>query len=535
MRAFIGATGSAVAEGRQAEQNEIGLHRDVLAGIGSTLVLPVTVSLRGGDANTLRSLQFRVEFKPTNGAPAIPSNLSVWPIRLDEFVPMATAAKTTPPVAQFTPYAIGTTRGILAAYIGGQANFEARDFAVVAMLSVPIPSTATPGQGYWVSLLEPSATSDAGQTAVPIVALPPRLITVTNVSYIVGDSSPAAWYNAETSGLTESSSLGFGNGNLRNSDVNNAFMASLGTRYLPPTSDLFDAMDAWPVDSVARSGGDGQIRFLDWQVILMRSLGLDAENWRRTLSAGGRRVASLTSLNPQALDSPVATFDATLRAEVWNPPGQIAAGYRENMEAGMTALIPISVSMGNAFPLSGMQFRMAVVPQGTTPALVLPVRFAAATNTVSEPLTVAGLAGNELVAAWSLLQNPFTPAIHGRAVLGTLVVTVPDSVRPGDSYRIVFSHTSGAADFTAEYEFDLVEGSLWIGTARPSLEPSRAIRGIKLSWLGAQGARYAVEASSDLKSWNPVAGDLVGTGRSLEYIDTKTTRSSQFYRVIETP
>lgn len=535
VRAFVGATGSEVAVGRQADRNEVGLHRDLIAGMGSTVILPVAVSLRSGDANVLRSLQFRVEFKPTNGAPAIPSNLSVWPIKFDEFVPFATASKGTAPVAQYTPYSIGTTRGMLAAYIGNQANFQAKDFAVVTLLSVPIPATAVAGQGYWVSILEPSATSDAGETAVPIVAMPPRLITVTNLSYIVGDSSPAAWYNAETSGMTPSSSLGFGNGNLRNSDVNNAFSAALGKTYLPPTTDLFDAMDAWPEDSTTRAGGDGQIRFLDWQVILMRSLSLDTQNWRRTWSAGGRRIATSTTLNTNALDSPPATFDASLHAQVWNPPARITAGFKDNMEAGMTALIPITVNMSDTFRLAGMQFRLAVVPQGTTPALVLPVRFLTETNTLPEPLGVGGLPGNEFGAAWSLIQNPFTPALHGQTVLGTLVVTVPDSVRPGDSYRITFSHTSGAPDFTTEYDFDLVEGSLWIGTTRPSSEPPRVIRGIKLSWFGAQGARYAVESSTDLKSWNPVASDLIGTGRSLEYVDTQTTRSSQFYRVSETP
>ena len=535
IRAFVGTTGGEVVAGKQAEQNEVGLSRNLLAGMGSTVILPIVANLRAGPENVLRSLQFRVEVKPTNGAPMIASQMALLPFDSNPMVPIKIPATGPPPSGLASPYSFGTTRGMIVAYVGTSSGFQAAEFAVVGLLSVPIPPGATPGQGYWVSILEPSATSDASQTAVPIAPMPPRQITVANVSYIVGDSSPSIWYNADNSVTVVGSSVGFGNGNLRNSDVNNAFEMALGSRSLPASSDLFDAMDAYPSDSAGKAGGDGQIRFLDWQVILNRSLAMDTENWRRTWSANGVRVATPATLNTNAFDEPASSFDATLRAEVWDPPAEISAGFREFMEPGATAEIPIAINLFRGSRLAGMQFRVSVQPRGNTPALVLPVRFEANTDHVPAPIEVAGFAGHELAAAWSMAQNPFSPPLAGSTILGTLFVTVPDSVRPGDAYDIVFSHTSGAPDFSTEYEFDLVDGSLWIAAARPSPAPPRVIRGLKLSWFGASGARFDVESSGDLKTWATVATGLVGTGRNLEYIDTQTTRGGQFYRVIESP
>ncbi len=533
LRAFVGATGSAVVQGRRGAVTELGLSRGLLAGMGSTVLVPVVLNLQETTTNVVRSLQFRVEFKPTNGAPPLSANLTALGVSTNDFVPVATPATDQPASGRFSSYTIGTTRGVYAAYLGTNANFLVRSHAVVTMLSVPIPPTATPGQGYWVSILEPSGTSDGAEAAIPIAPMSPKLITVTNVSYIVGDSSPGAWYNAETSGATPDTSLGFGNGNLRNSDVNNAFSVALGTRNLSPASDLFDAMDAYPTDSAAQAGGDGQVRFLDWQVILLRSLILETNNWRRTWSAGGVRVATPAALNTNALDHPAATFDGSFRAQPWRPPAQLASGFREFMEPGTTAQIPIAVHLQPGTQLAGMQFRIAVRPLGSTPGLLLPIRFVANTAKVPEPIAASGLAPNEAGYAWSLIQNPFSPALASSTLLGTLEVTVPDSVRPGDGYEITFSHASGARDFTAEYEFDLASGSLHIGTARPDPGPAKLFPGLKLSWFGALGVLYAVETSADLQTWFPLASDLTGTGRTLEFVDTQPTSPTRFYRIIE--
>jgi hypothetical protein len=54
--------------------------------------------------------------------------------------------------------------------------------------------------------------------------------------------------------------------------------------------------------------------------------------------------------------------------------------------------------------------------------------------------------------------------------------------------------------------------------------------GLKLRWFGENGKRYLVERSSDLKSWNKVAGDVAGGGDIKEVTDS-TTGATLFYRV----
>lgn len=538
LRAFAGSVASDVVQGRRGAKTELGVPRDLTAGMGSTVLVPIVLNLQDGTTNVVRSLQFRVEFKPLNGAPTISDRLSALPISTNDFVRVSGPASDKPAVGQFATYPTGLNkeiRGIYAAFIGTNANFLVSSHAVVTMLSVPIPANAVAGQGYEIGIFDPSGTTDGAETAIEIAAMPKRTLTVKEVSYVVGDSSPAVWYNAESSGLSTDASLGFGNGNLQNSDVNNAFAMAMGTRKLPPGTDLFDAMDAYPVDTTTRAGGDGQIRFLDWQYILQRALRLDAQNWRRTWTANGVRKATTTTLSTNVGDSPVVTFDTTLRATPWNPSGQLMAGFKDWMEPGSTALIPVSVNMLNGNRLAGMQFRVSVQPRGGTPPLILPVHFSPNLGRVGMPTFAPNMPPTDIGAAWDLAGSSFSPALTGQTLLGTLEVTIPDAVRPGDVYDVVFSHSSGAPDFSMEYDFELANGALYAGAAAPESNPTKLLHGIKLNWFGAMGARYNVEASGDLQHWDRIASDLTGTGRDLEYIDTGTTSAIRFYRVVGQP
>ena len=56
-----------------------------------------------------------------------------------------------------------------------------------------------------------------------------------------------------------------------------AFKVSVGLVDVYPFTDLYDSMDVFPPDSATTVGGDGQIRYLDWTHILLRSLRLSWE------------------------------------------------------------------------------------------------------------------------------------------------------------------------------------------------------------------------------------------------------------------
>jgi hypothetical protein len=100
-------------------------------------------------------------------------------------------------------------------------DLEVEEIATVALLAVPIPPTAQVGQTYTVGVRFPSGTSDGRQIPINLVTFPDRKVTVTNISYVVGDSAIANWYNAGS----------FGNG-TNNNDVNNAFSPRLESSHL---------------------------------------------------------------------------------------------------------------------------------------------------------------------------------------------------------------------------------------------------------------------------------------------------------------
>ena len=435
-----------------------GYNATLAAGIGSTIVVPVVVNLRAGDR--LKSLQFRVEVTPNGAAPMILDQFRALPISSNDFIATITSDQAgAPALFNSLGYTFGTTRGLALSMIGTNSNLSVSRFGVAAMLAVPIPPGAANGDSYQITVLQPSGTSDGLQTPVTLTPLASQTITVQSLSYLVGDTASSGWYNAGD----------FGSGDLDNSDVNNVFYASLGIRLPYSFTDAFDAMDAYPEDADGTVGGDHQIRFLDWQIILLRSLrlngapglGVSTNNWSRGWAAGGVRTNGTTTLRA----SLVRRLVPPGAGEIWVRHALLGAGIVENAAPGTDVSVPVFVKVGALARLSGLQFRAIVSPVGlATPPLESAAQFV--------PLAAGALApvnftATQIGCAWNL--GALNLAGQTRTVLGQLRFRIPAAAARGDAYRIQFANADGAPDLATQYEFETLSGAVWIGPApRPA-------------------------------------------------------------------
>lgn len=577
VRAFKpGYTSSAVTEKlflySDLQTSSIGVTRDFTAGIGSTIVVPVEVKLAPGDS--LRSLQFRAELTPVGGAPSISTQFRNLPVSTNDFIRIPVPS-TNAPIA--TTYTDGAKTGLAISFVGATTGLNVTDTAVVALLAVPIPPAAQAGQSYTLSILQPSGTSDGLQSPIPLSTFRDRTITITNVTYVVGDSAVGSWYNAGE----------FGDGNLSNNDINNAFHASLGLFVPYSFTDVFDAMDTFPEDSLGSVGGDGQIRFLDWQIALQRSLRLGTNNWSRSWAAGGVRTPSAAVLRTTSLPGGRSVTSANRRA--WTRQARVEVASIENAAPGSQISVPLFVKVAAGSRLSGLQLRAAVSPEGVSPALTQPVRFNPST-VLPRPITMEGsqdgLPLNQTAAAWSIIQNPFTTPIEGTTYLGDIQFNVPAQAKAGQSYRVRIMNADGSPDLRTQYDFESVGGWVWI--VSPALRASDGIsdewkrhffgstdhllgqaeadpdgdgvtngeeyqlgtspiklrfhtanhdwgqvrrEGLKLRWFGEAGKSYRIETSNNLSDWNPLGADINGQG-TVQELAAPADDSIRFYRLI---
>ena len=514
---------SALVSGQPLATSSIGVPRSINAGVGSTVVVPIVVNLKANDV--LKSIQFKVVAFPSSGAPNLTAGLRALSTTGNEFVPAVgtTTSSGTPTVYNTLAYTLSgggiITNVLEVSALGTNANFTVNAFASIAFLAVAIPTNAPVGSSYSIQVLNPSATSDGQQHSVPLTTLSPATILVTNISYIVGDSSPGPWYNEGD----------FGNGDLDNADVNNAFNASLGVRVPYSFSDVFDAMDAFPEDSVAAVGGDGQIRFLDWTLILTRSLRHTTINWSRSWTTNGVRMATMITTNLVASGQlPDETIDNSVHGAAW-PDFEISAVSIGDAQAGQQVSVPVEVNLLNGGSLSGLQFRAAVRPDDAAPALTA-VQFVPAAG-MPLPLQVSGLPPNEVAAAWSPLLNPFAQPLSKRVRIGALRFTVPAGVQPGQTYTVDFANTDGVPDLNTQYDVGSNQGSITIaGPAKPAV--SAGVRGFKLQWQGTPGQGFTVESSTDLNgAWKVEADNVVARGQAVSYVDQSLSSKAKFYRI----
>jgi hypothetical protein len=446
LKAFDGTNASPTVGGGQASANEIGIPRDITAGSEATVVVPVVVNMRAN--SQIRSLQFRVEVTPLNGAPAIKPQLRATSMTSNDFIRVVTAAApNTIATYSASPYSVTNsgviTRGLTVSALGTDANFLIDQFAVAAMLIVPISRNANEGDQYRIEVLFPSATSDANQQTVPLKPMPARTITVASRPYLVGDVSPGGWYNAGD----------FGDLQLGNDDVNAIFYAHHGI-YLPYAgTDAFDAMDIYRSDRLGVPGGDRFIDSFDLSAALERALGRDPYNWLRYRTNGGVVGVTPTTLAPPAYASSAPAAVPAGPGTVWSRQATIGAVQTGYLIAGETYDIPIYAKVAPGCNVAGMSLRAAVTPNAGAPS-VGRVSFLAELGR-DNFMAKNGLAPNEMLCSWLLLPSPaFAPALSGSNIVGYLQVTIPHTATPGQSYTISFPRMSGGADMDTPYEFE---------------------------------------------------------------------------------
>ncbi|HWN96247.1 MAG TPA: chitobiase/beta-hexosaminidase C-terminal domain-containing protein [Methylomirabilota bacterium] len=441
----IGTNGaSATVGGVRAGVNEFGIPRDIVAGSGATVVVPVVANLRASDR--IQSFQYRVEVTPQNGAPPVLPFLRASSVSPNDFIQLVTVAPADQ-VAHFTvlPYTVGNVRGLVVTASGTNANVDFQNFATTAMLVVPIDPSAVEGHSYRIRVSDASATSDGYREEVPLTMGPARTISISSVPYLVGDTAPGGGYNAGE----------FGNGDLANNDANAVLFASVGLRRPFEFTDAFNAMDAFPPEPSA-AGGDGVVEFADWQVVLNRSLRLDPNNWSRRWIDGG-----ILQSDPVALA--VAPSRAKSVAKAAGPGAILSAADVYNAPQGVCE-VAVSVNVAPGYIVAGMAFRVVVEADGGA-APVSNVSFTPMLGN-SAFQSVPGGSPNDIVCAWTMVPSPAL-SLQGENLLGRLRFNIPAHAVAGQRYTIRFIRPSGAADLQTAVSFDSVPGSAWVLSTPP--------------------------------------------------------------------
>ncbi len=564
----------------------VGFTRDVSAGIGATAIVPVVVDVASNQ--TLKSVQFRIEFAPISASVhALGTPSPVSSVSTNDFVPVAANSDGTTLYASLAGYTYssptGTVQGLTyITYPTNSLNVKGT-VAVLTEIKVPIPTTAVVGDQYSMSVLQVSGTSDGAQTSIPMAAFPAATLLVTNIPYLVGDSSPARWYNAGD----------FGDGNLDNADVNTAFLATLGVHTPTPGTDAFDALDAAPPDSAGSVGGDGFLKILDWTIIQGRSLRLPAypDNWMRARAVGGDKTnwqVNLPQVNVVSPTQPKPSKPHKLTVapgNVWFRQAQVFAGSVGYANPGNSVLIPISLVVGSGYNVGTFQFRASLQAPAGAPAITQPLTFI---STVGSSPIIQNYE-TDVLCAWPLLGNSLGAGLVGSNLVGYVQCQIPVGAPTGKTYVLRLSYSDGARDINTQYDLESFSGGATIlapaqtptsvtsddwkikffgsvdnpaaadnvdadgdgatnlqeylaGTNpsdansrlhlnAPSVTTVNSVRGVNLSWLTAPGKSYLVQSSASLTGpWTTVS-TASGDGNVAQVRVSGGAASSQFYRL----
>ncbi len=568
---------SAMVSGQSLDTNSVGVPRDMVAGAGSTIVVPVVVSLATNQQ--LRSLIFRLEVSPSTNLPAAPTvtiPMEALPLSANDFVPVAgnSAAGYSASISSES-YTNGlTTNGILFDSIA--TNLLIQNYGVVANVKLKIPASALVGQSYILNVLEVSGTSDGGQTTVPLHPMAPCNLLITNIPYLAGSSSPGSWYNAGD----------FGDGNLDNADVNAAFEASLGVHTPYVFSDAFNAMDVYPETRTLI--GDGLITFLDWQHILKRSLRLETNDWTRVWSNGTLAHYQSAPLAP----TPLYRSQKARERRACLLRRLAAPRPHWGRNADQPRPRPVLLDGRLCQRAARLQCQRPAIPRRhggrrqCAPIRPHPIH----SGRLHAHAFDSSLDWHQrrLECAWSLgaLASP----LQSSNLIGYIKFMVPSAAQAGQHYTLQLLRPGGAADLDTELTMEGASGSAWVYSAPPVMpqhivsddwkiaffgsvtnvnadpeaDPDHdgipnwqeylagtnptnaqsrldfagvthqpAAGSVSLQWNAMSGRVYVVESSPSLTGgqWTAVSTNLLGDGTVHSFIQTNAAGGVRFYRI----
>ena len=197
--------------------------------------------------------------------------------------------------------------------------------------------------------------------------------------------------------------------------------------------------------------GDGQIRFLDWNTILQRSLRLDTNNWVREWTPGGLMSIGETNLVIPAFQPNRPAVKNGSTSWPWYKQALIGGISVGNVSPGGTVNLPLYARLQYGSSLAGLQFRALVTPQNNAPAITDTLRFTPAGG-FANPYIQQSFKAGETAFGWSLPSFNFPSASSN--FLGWVSFQIPATAQSGEVYTVSFANADGAPDLNAQYDFE---------------------------------------------------------------------------------
>ena len=405
---------------------------------------------------------------------------------------------------------------------------QAGGVVVLGAYSFLIPASANTGDQYFIQLGGASATRDgAGATGAGIYIQSPansQAVTVTNVSYLVGDAAPFHWLNVGD----------FGDGMLDDSDVMQVFQTAVLDTDMPPTnSDLYLAMDSsgrmGVYDSVnnyytdpgpagnlslaqqqamydgndlsinTNCFGDGVLDVSDVYVTYRRSAD-PSLNWWVRYWTNGQFVAvttpNLVSNTLTPLTASVALKSAS-QLSASQMSGSQATPFQQpsvSFSAGDAVVapeqaisIPINASIFGNYPLRILGLNITVHPLDGSPDLTQPVQFIPAAG-LGQPVSgYSATKGNDtFAAAWFPTDGIYstTPGLTGNVNLGTLIVQIPTNTTSLSAYAVHFDHASASPNGIISFPRNTLTGVITLSSRTNSTYNDGIPDLWRLRWFG---------------------------------------------------